>query len=92
MKKEGMNMQGRKALLWKSGVLALVLSLYAGLLGEAIAAGEAPKTIKLGCSMALTGIFGAGGKWVKQGYELGIKRINDAGGVYIEQFKKKIPL
>jgi len=85
-------MQGRKALLWKSGFLALVLSLCAGLLGEATAADEAPKTIKLGCSIALTGNFGAGGKWVRQGYELGIKRINDAGGVYIEQFKKKIPL
>jgi branched-chain amino acid transport system substrate-binding protein len=37
-------------------------------------------------------MFGAGGKWVKQGYEVGIKHINDAGGVYIEEFKKKIPL
>ncbi len=73
-------------------VFFLIVSLLAGVHGQSLAAGQAPKTIKLGCSISLTGIFGAGGKWVKQGYELGIKHINDAGGVYIKEFNKKIPL
>ena len=73
-------------------VLSLMVILLMGIYGESLAAGEVPKTIKVGCSLPLTGMFGAGGKWVKQGYEIGIKHINDAGGVYIEEFKKKIPL
>lgn len=72
--------------------LALVVFLLMGIGGPSFAAAPAPKTIKIGCSIPLTGMFGAGGKWVKQGYEIGIKHINDAGGVYIEEFKKKIPL
>jgi branched-chain amino acid transport system substrate-binding protein len=74
-------------------VLSLVFFLLMGVSGAAFAAGgPAPKTIKIGCSIPLTGMFGAGGKWVKQGYEIGLKHINDGGGVYIEEFKKKIPL
>jgi len=72
--------------------LGLMFFLLAGTTGETLAAAPAPKTIKIGCSLPLTGMFGAGGKWVKQGYEIGIKHINDGGGVYIEEFKKKIPL
>jgi len=73
-------------------VLFLIVFLLAGVHGQSLAAGPAPNTIKLGCSISLTGIFGAGGKWVRQGYEMGIKHINDAGGVYIKEFNKKIPL
>lgn len=73
-------------------VLGLTIILLMGIYGESLGAEEGPKTIKLGCSIPLTGVFGAGGKKVKQGYELGIKQINDAGGVYIEGFKRKIPL
>jgi branched-chain amino acid transport system substrate-binding protein len=83
----------RKVQLRKSVlVLSLMGFLLLGIWGESFAAGEAPKTIRIGCSISLTGIFGAGGKWVRQGYEIGIKHINDAGGVYLEEFKKKIPL
>jgi len=70
----------------------LIVFLLAGMDGQSLAGVPAPKTIKIGCSIPLTGMFGAGGKWVKQGYEIGIKHINDAGGVYVEEFKKKIPL
>ena len=69
-------------------VLSLTALLLTGMNGESLAGGEAPKTIKIGCSIPLTGMFGAGGKWVKQGYEIGMKHINDAGGVYIEEYKK----
>jgi branched-chain amino acid transport system substrate-binding protein len=34
----------------------------------------------------------AGGKWVKQGYEIALKHVNKDGGVMIKQFGKKIPL
>jgi branched-chain amino acid transport system substrate-binding protein len=73
-------------------VLTLIVFLMVGMHGLSLASSPPPKTIKIGCSISLTGIFGAGGKWVRQGYEIGIKHINDAGGVYVEEFKKKIPL
>jgi len=75
---------------------ALVLSLTAfiimGIYGEAIASSSAPETVKIGCANSLTGHMAMGGKWIKQGYEIGIKHVNDAGGVYIKEFGKKIPL
>lgn len=71
--------------------VAVILGLALWTSG-ASAASSPPKTIKIGCSIPLTGIFGAGGKWVKQGYEVALKHINDAGGVYIKEFDKKIPL
>jgi branched-chain amino acid transport system substrate-binding protein len=87
----------RNQRLWMSQwnmilLLALTVFLLAGMHGQSFAGAPVPKTIKIGCSIPLTGMFGAGGKWVKQGYEIGIKHINDAGGVYVEEFKKKIPL
>jgi branched-chain amino acid transport system substrate-binding protein len=56
------------------------------------AAPAAPATIKIGVVDALTGNMAAGGKWVKQGYEVAIKHINSTGGVSIKEFGKKIPL
>ncbi len=73
-------------------VLGLTTIFLIGMCGESFAAEGTPKTVKIGCVVPLTGPYGAGGKWVKQGYELGIRQMNDAGGVYIEGFKKKIPL
>lgn len=33
-----------------------------------------------------------GGKWIQQGYEIGVKHVNEKGGVYIKELGKKIPL
>jgi branched-chain amino acid transport system substrate-binding protein len=87
MKRYQLSVASRNTVL----VLGLAIILFMGIYRESIAV-EAPKTVKIGCSIALTGPFGIGGKWVRQGYELGIKQINADGGVYIEEFKKKIPL
>ncbi len=53
---------------------------------------EAPKTIKVGSSCSLTGIFGSGGAMCKAGYEIAIEHINAQGGVFVNEFNKKIPL
>src|SRR5208283_1012498 len=70
------------------GVLGLLLT--GGLTGAHAA--SAPATIKVGVVDALTGSMAAGGKWVKQGYEIAVKHINSTGGVSIKEFDKKIPL
>lgn len=73
--------------------------LFLGVLGLLLTGGftdvhaaSAPATIKIGVVDALTGSMAAGGKWVKQGYEVAVKHINGAGGVSIKELGKKIPL
>jgi branched-chain amino acid transport system substrate-binding protein len=69
------------------GLLIVVVSWH-----TTHAAPAAPATIKIGVVDALTGNMAAGGKWVKQGYEVAVKHINSTGGVSIKEFGKKIPL
>ena len=52
----------------------------------------APDCINVGASIPLTGKFGALGTQVKAGYDYAVADINDAGGVYVAEFGKKIPL
>jgi len=52
----------------------------------------APAAIEVGASVPLTGKFGSLGTQVKPGYEYAVKDINAAGGVYVKEFDKKIPL
>lgn len=88
-------MEKRRLLVWlRSTALALSLTVFVliGTYGESWAGRPAPKTVKIGCANSLTGHMAIGGKWIKQGYEIGLKHVNDAGGVYIKEFGKKIPL
>jgi branched-chain amino acid transport system substrate-binding protein len=71
------------------GIMAVALG---GSFGEVWASPQPPATIKIGCSNSMTGNMAAGGKWIKQGYEIGVKHVNEEGGVYIKEFGKKIPL
>jgi branched-chain amino acid transport system substrate-binding protein len=51
-----------------------------------------PEAIKIGASIPITGKFASGGHMVKTGYEIGVEFINKAGGVYVREFGKKLPL
>ncbi len=60
--------------------------------GFASAAPPAPKTIKIGAMISLTGPdFQTGGP-AKLGYELAADEINKAGGVMVKAYGKKIPI
>src|SRR5512139_2547145 len=52
----------------------------------------APEYIELGASIPLTGPFGSLGNLVLPGYEFAVEDINANGGVYVEEYGKKIPL
>lgn len=52
----------------------------------------APEYIEVGASIPLTGKFGSLGGQVKVGYEYAIADINAAGGVFVAEYGKKIPL
>jgi len=76
------------------GLLCTVL--IGGLMATAISqpafGAEAPKTIKIGVLLSLTGPdFQVGGP-AKLGYELALDEINKGGGVMVKAFGKKIPI
>jgi branched-chain amino acid transport system substrate-binding protein len=50
-----------------------------------------PEYIEIGGSIPLTGKFGSLGKQVLAGYEYAVADINAAGGVFVEEYGKKIP-
>jgi len=75
-------------ILMSAGAFILMMSLTTS---NALAA-AAPATIKVGAAIALTGAMAAGGKDVKAGYEIALKHINDAGGVFVKEYNKKLPL
>jgi ABC-type branched-subunit amino acid transport system substrate-binding protein len=52
----------------------------------------APAAIEIGASVPLTGKYAALGAMVKPGYEIAVADINAAGGVFVKQYDKKIPL
>jgi len=77
----------------KAGCVAVVLAMSVLLAGvSSWAAAPAPATIKVGAVIALTGGMAAGGKDVKAGYDIAVKHINDAGGIMVKEYNKKLPL
>jgi branched-chain amino acid transport system substrate-binding protein len=78
---------------FKTGLMVtgLLISMLVAGMGPAVAA-PAPATIKLGAVIALTGPMASGGKDVKAGYDIAVKHINDAGGVMVKEYNKKLPL
>jgi branched-chain amino acid transport system substrate-binding protein len=53
---------------------------------------EAPESIKIGAVVPLTGPFGGGGAQIERGYIYAVDAINEAGGVFVEEFGVAIPL
>ncbi len=84
MRKEGLP----KKIFISIGAFILMVSLT---IGQVLAA-EAPATIKLGAVIALTGAMASGGKDVRDGYEIAVKHINDAGGVFVREYNRKLPI
>lgn len=81
-----------KSWLKKGFALAGVAGMMMGITVSSVLAAPAPAAIKLGAVIGLTGAMASGGKDVKAGYEIAVKHINDAGGVFVKEFNKKLPL
>jgi branched-chain amino acid transport system substrate-binding protein len=75
------------------GILFLLCSFMVGLLIlPGTGAMAQPKQIILGAALPLTGGQSREGGYFKKAYELAIKEINDAGGIMVKQYGKKIPV
>jgi len=55
-------------------------------------AAQAPETIKVGAVVPLTGPFAGGGAQVERGYKMAVEDINNAGGIYVKEYDKQIPI
>lgn len=77
--------------MFKKVVVSISLMMVAML---AVACGGAaePETIKVGAVVPLSGGFAGGGAQVDRGYQYAVDDINADGGVFVEEFGKKIPL
>jgi branched-chain amino acid transport system substrate-binding protein len=80
----------KRQFLWV--FLAIITVGLVGLTGGSAYGAEAPKSIKIGVMISLTGPdFQTGGP-AKVGYELATEEINKAGGIMVKAFGKKIPV
>ncbi len=72
--------------------LLILLTTFILLGNYELKAAEAPRSIKIGAPIPVTGRFASGGHTLKVGYEIAVEFINKAGGVSIKEFGKKLPL
>ena len=73
-------------------VSLMIAGLFAYVAGGPAYGAEAPKTIKIGVLLSMTGPdFQVGGP-AKLGYELARDEINKSGGVMVKAYGKKIPI
>lgn len=80
----------------KRSLLFLVMLLLAATISNPgrliIAQDDGPDTISIGAVVPLTGRYAGGGAQVQRGYEFAIEDINAAGGVYVAEYDRQIPL
>ncbi len=78
-----------KNLRW---VLLSITIVAIALSGNLAKAETAPNTIKIGTSAGLSGVMASGGVDTFDGEQIAVDHINRAGGVYVKEFNKKIPM
>jgi branched-chain amino acid transport system substrate-binding protein len=70
----------------------LVLATIGSPLGCAAPSATAPESIKIGAVVPTSGRYAAGGAQVKAGYEIAVDDINKAGGIFVKEYGKSIPI
>jgi branched-chain amino acid transport system substrate-binding protein len=70
--------------------LSVLVLLIPG--ARAMAASPAPQTIAIGAPLSLSGRLSNLGNQCKAGYDIAVEEINRAGGVFVKEYGKKIPL
>lgn len=80
---------GKKWILVLSGIL-LVLILVTS--NPSAGATKAPESVKISAVLSLTGPFAPLGTSAKMAYQIYFDQVNSAGGIYVKEFNKKIPV
>ncbi len=89
--------QAKKAINRTQAIVIIALILIAGAAyyystPQAPPAPSGPEFIKVGTVQPLTGQLSREGLFFKTGYELATKEVNDAGGIFIKEYNRKIPI
>lgn len=79
----------RKVLLVLIGIIMIVAP---ALMSACEPTDEAPDTIRIGAPIPITGAYASIGAEILNGYSIAVDDINEAGGVYVEEYDKNIPL
>ena len=69
-----------------------VLTLLVGSAGSLSAQAQSGDSITVGVVLPITGKEAQPGQYQKEGIELAIKQINDAGGIFVKDKGKKLPV
>lgn len=81
----------QKSLVFRASIgRVLMLALFVSSLG--VLAAAAQDSITVGLVMPTTGREAKPGQYQKEGVELAIKQINDAGGIFVKEKGKKLPV
>ena len=74
-------------------IAAAALAAFGTLAAWSANAADAPKSIRIGYAASLSGVNAQGAAVTTlPGYDLWVKDVNDAGGIFVKEFGKKIPL
>jgi branched-chain amino acid transport system substrate-binding protein len=74
-------------------VSAAVIAAFATMAAWSASAADAPKTIRIGYAISLSGVNAQGAAVTTlPGYDLWVKDVNDAGGIFVKEYGKKIPV
>src|SRR5690606_5916527 len=77
---------------WTSS-LALALGMSVGMTGASIAQDTAPDVIRIGYALAKSGPNAPGADTtVRPNYEMWVKEVNDAGGLMLSAYGKRVPI
>lgn len=76
--------------VWVAGLTLLVMVLMAGL--PVVQAKEAKKEILIGTNLPLTGILAMAGIEQQWAYQVAVSDVNKAGGVFVKEYGKKLPV
>jgi branched-chain amino acid transport system substrate-binding protein len=78
----------------RARIFALIVSLLLiqGSTWSAIAASNIPQSIPIGALVSLTGFDSNLGAQAKAGYEIAVEDINRAGGIFVKEYGKKLPV
>jgi len=74
-------------------VSAAALAAFGTFAAWSAVAADAPKSIRIGYAISLSGVNAQGAATTTlPGYELWVHDVNEAGGIYVKEFDKKLPL
>lgn len=90
-------MYNRSAITKVQAVTIVVIIVVAALIGvyyyyTNLPVGGAPEKIKVGMIVSLSGAFASAGRLSRICAEEAVKMINDEGGVYLKDYRKKVPM